>query len=118
MRRDYRKESKEQLATMNLWELRQANRLREQMSSDEHSYEDERGVLRWKSNDNAVPMSCFRDAAVTPPGFQREALDEELMALLEGYSDEVTPEKEFEMRAAFGAGTTVVNVLTGRKFKL
>ena len=51
----------------------------------------------------------------------REACQDETMKAIEAYMANYTgPSEEelFEMRAAFGTGTTVVDVLTGKKIKL
>ena len=51
----------------------------------------------------------------------REACEEEAMKAFEAYRASYTgPSEEelFEMRAAYGKGTTVVDVITGRKIKL
>lgn len=51
----------------------------------------------------------------------RAARDEETAKVIEAYRASYTgPSEEelFEMRAAFGTGTTVVDVLTGKKIKL
>ena len=51
----------------------------------------------------------------------REACQDETMKAIEAYRANYTgPSKEelFEMRAAYGRGTTVVDVLTGKKIKL
>ena len=51
----------------------------------------------------------------------REACQDETMKAIEAYMANYTgPSEEelFEMRAAFGTGTTVVDVLSGKKIKL
>lgn len=51
----------------------------------------------------------------------RAARDEETAKIIEGYRASYTgPSEEelFEMRAAFGKGTTVVDIFTGKKIKL
>lgn len=51
----------------------------------------------------------------------RDARDEETAKVIEAYRASYTgPSEEeiFEMRAAFGTGTTVVDIFTGKKIKL
>ena len=51
----------------------------------------------------------------------RAAREQEASASLEAYQENARPvseEERMEMRAAFGTGTTVVNILTGEKTEL
>ena len=51
----------------------------------------------------------------------RDARDEETAKVIEAYRASCTGPREeemFEMRAAFGTGTTVVDIFTGKKIKL
>ncbi len=98
----------------------EANRSRAKFRND--AYEDD-GVLRWKSNDRCVPLDVFRDAYCTPPAKQKETVDADTSAFLAEYRAINTgrarsAEEMFEMRAAFGTGTTVVDVITGDKIAL
>ena len=88
---------------------------------------DDDGVGTWKCNDNVIPDECAFYAEYMGLPINREATakarDEELDMLIEEYREhqdghEPTDEELFEMRAAFGTGTTVVDVITGRKYQL
>ena len=88
---------------------------------------DEDGVGTWKRSDNVIPDECAFYAEYMGLPINREATakarDEELDMLIEEYREhqdghEPTDEELFEMRAAFGTGTTVVDVITGRKYHL
>lgn len=80
------------------------------------------GVLRWTSNDRVPPEDVVALAASLGLAIDVAKCDAarsaDLRAFLKGYNPTVTAEDRFEMRAAFGAGATVVNVLTGQKIKL
>lgn len=87
--------------------------------------------IRWRSNDRCLPADAVNelvDADLVNP-FIQENTDrmrkEELEAMLAEYKYEMEhrtkeqlAEERFEMRAAFGKGETVVNVLTGEVNKL
>ena len=86
------------------------------MSYDYHIDTD--GLVRWDSN-NQIP---FEDKLLEM-GFSLETINKcgaartaETIALIKSIPDvPMTDEERFEARAAFGPGTTVVNILTGRK---
>lgn len=90
----------------------------------ENAYVDDDGVLRWKSKDNPVPVSVLeRDLFLEVSDVQKRADDEDLERTLAEYREaeanrEYTDEDLFEMRAAFGEGTSVVNVITGERIQL
>lgn len=92
-----------------------------QMNAD--SYLDNRGIRRWKSNDQVPPTDCLTTMGITGPELARmeDVRDAELANFLAEYranQTEPTDEERFEMRAAFGPGATVVNVFTGRTTRL
>lgn len=80
------------------------------------------GVWRWNSNNNCIPDNSLRNAgfvsdedrdatAAVRDVEQRQAIQRYREQRTEsGYSDE----EMFEMRAAFGEGTEVVDVFTGQ----
>lgn len=81
------------------------------------------GVLRWKSSGNIPPRSCLEDFLEVGCEFDLErtlAADAAHLAeLVQKMRDRKPSEEElFEMRAEFGRGATVVNVLTGRRIRL
>jgi hypothetical protein len=80
-----------------------------------------KGVLRWKANRAIVPPWVFEEAFMEVSDAQIEARRKELDEFTAEYrKQDHTPDAEqmAEMRAAFGPGTTVVNVITGQKTKL
>ncbi len=90
--------------------------------------EDHR-VLRWTSNDNCVPNDIVEETrGLFGEGWpwvqaHREAQEAQTAAFLADYRErmkdhEPDGEELFEMRAAFGTGTTVVNAITGKRTKL
>jgi len=79
------------------------------------------GALVWISNGNPVPPSCFTDAGLPIPEAQQVAQDAYTARVTAEYraarEDRVlTAEEKSEMRAAFGDGATVVDVISGQKF--
>ena len=88
---------------------------------------DENGVATWASNGRAIPEECVEKAVYggVPVNAEhtREFRDEQTEKSLAKYRERMknhkySDEELFEMRAAFGAGTTVVDVITGRKIQL
>lgn len=92
----------------------------------ENAWQDDSGAWHWNSNDAVIPLDCLEEAGFDfDPAVQQNARDAELRDLVQRMreaedrmTDEERAERDFEMRAAFGEGTTVVNVLTGRKINL
>lgn len=77
------------------------------------------GVLYWKATDRPVPVDVLRnDAKLSPTPAQATAynacLDRDL-AEYRANPPVLTNEDLFEMRAAFGPGVTLVDVLTGTR---
>jgi len=65
-------------------------------------------------NEGFVTQNHVMDTAVARGKHEAEFLAE----YVANHSGEASAEEKSEMRAAFGAGSTVVNVLTGRKTTL
>lgn len=85
------------------------------------TYIDETGALRWLSSKNTVPDDVCEIAGVSDEvrELTRKANERDIDELRQSMMDKEYSEEElFEMRAAFGPGATVVNVLTGKKIKL
>ena len=85
------------------------------------------GVVRWTSNNRVMPKDCreilshtaYRD--LFSEEASRAAEDAETAAFLESYRKNYTgpsEEEKAEMRAAFGTGSTVVDVITGKGIRL
>lgn len=108
------------------WKL---NAEKEARAAAEHAAEattvDENGAISWKSNGRYLPDDYCEKLEHAGYPFSREATEaarevrvaEELAEYRENYRGPSTSELD-EMRAAFGEGTTVVNVLTGKKVRL
>lgn len=81
------------------------------------------GVMRWTSNGRVPPADIVTLAASIFEAVDVEACDkardEETQAFLAEYRRNndrpATAEERFEMRAAFGPGVEVVNMITGRR---
>lgn len=87
---------------------------------------DENGVARWDIG-RVVPEDIAQMARFGGLPVDVEATNEargvELEKTIKAYrerqeSREIDPEELFEMRAAFGTGTVVVDVITGREVRL
>lgn len=85
------------------------------------------GVIRWNSNNKVPPADIIEFAAHIGLPIDVAACltarDKETSAFLADYRERMrnhkpSGEELWEMRAAFGRGTTVVNVITGRKTRL
>lgn len=85
------------------------------------------GVVRWTTNNRVMPKDCreiishtaYRD--LFSEEASRAAEDAETAAFLESYRKNYTgpsEEEKVEMRAAFGTGSTVVDVITGKRIRL
>ena len=86
---------------------------------------DENGAASWKSNGRALPGDCCEKLAYTSVTFSAEATvakrGAETDAFLESYrkaNHRRSAEELSEMRAAFGTGTTVVDIITGERIRL
>jgi hypothetical protein len=88
---------------------------------------DHKGIIRWKSNGRVPPDDCLADFAELGLPFNIAATKAEYEAETQKFLSEYrkreanrkpSAEELFEMRAAFGEGAEVVNVITGRKTKL
>ena len=85
------------------------------------------GVVRWTSNNRVMPKDCreilshtaYRD--LFSEEASRAAENAETAAFLESYRKNYTgpsEEEKAEMRAAFGTGSTVVDIITGKRIRL
>ena len=85
------------------------------------------GVVRWTSNNRVMPKDCreilshtaYRD--LFSEEASRAAEDAETAAFLESYRKNYkgpSEEEKTEMRAAFGTGSTVVDIITGERIRL
>ena len=84
------------------------------------------GVCRWKSNNRVLPAECREQLSYSPYRglFDEQACkvadEAETAEALENYSKNyrTTEEERMEMRAAFGKGTAVVDVISGERIRL
>ena len=83
------------------------------------------GGAFWNSNGNYLPADCAEILSHTDFTFSMEetarARKAQNAAFLDNYRKNYkgpTAEERMEMEAAFGKGTTVVNVITGKKTRL
>ena len=85
------------------------------------------GVVRWTSNNRVMPKDCreilshtvYRD--LYSEDASRAAEEAETAAFLDSYRKSYKgpgEEEKAEMRAAFGTGTTVVDIITGERIRL
>ncbi|MBP3802518.1 MAG: hypothetical protein J6I76_01285 [Oribacterium sp.] len=85
------------------------------------------GVVRWTSNNRVMPKDCCEILSHTAyrnlfdEDASRAAEEAETAAFLESYRKSYkgpNEEEKAEMRAAFGEGSTVVDIITGKKIRL
>ena len=88
------------------------------------SYIDSKGAYRWRSNDNPLFDDTLENVGITVPPSQKSVRNKHTTAALNAYikaqssrSAETIREQRAEARAAFGGGVTVVNMLTGEKYR-
>ena len=95
-------------------------------TDQDRAYQDPLGIWRWKSNDHVPFADMLESWGLTRLELELHAaarsVDTELFLSqyrdAQSYlSEEEKAEQAFERRAAFGPGVTVVNVITGKKFR-
>lgn len=88
---------------------------------------DENGGAYWATNGKYIPDECAREAAelgypvsIKETAKRRAEQDEEFFQSYRERMKNYEPSEEemFEMRAAFGTGTTIVDVITGKEIRL
>ena len=81
-------------------------------------------VWCWTSNDAVIEVkTCSEYGIPCDPAAQQAAHDQYVDGVLAQYRAAManyrpSAEEQYEMRAAFGAGKTVVDVITGQKYQL
>ena len=96
------------------------------------TYQDEEGFVRFKSNDQ-IPFPDYLEANHPDVDIEshKAKRDEESSAMIQKWiadeekwrkenpegAAEADAERDFEMRAAFGPGEDVVNVVTGKRYR-
>lgn len=109
------------------WEKREHERHLALFDTD--AIVDVQGVVRWKSNNNIPPNDILTvwHAANKPFNYALSKCisANETAAFLRQYREnalkaprdpEAEAERAFELRAAFGPGQTIINVITGEKY--
>ena len=97
-----------------------------QMALDGEIFFGADGICRWKSNNRVLPAECREKLSYSP---YRDLFDEdackvadekETAEALEAYrtTRRTTEEERMEMRAAFGEGVTVVDIISGERISL
>lgn len=83
------------------------------------------GAIKWKTNGNYLPDDCCAMLEWAGFEFDREATDAKREAQTEKFfSEYIKRQKEYnneelsEMRSVFGAGTVVVDVISGRMVRV
>lgn len=85
------------------------------------------GVVRWTSNNRVMPRDCREVLAYSAyrdlfnEEASRTAEEAETAAFLENYRKNYTgptAEERMEMEAAFGKGSTVVDIISGERIRL
>ena len=84
---------------------------------------DENCAAYWKSNGQYIPSDCVEKLKHTGFLFDAEATNEaehrqiaEFMNRNRNKKSKLSDEERFELRAAFGKGAKIVNVITGETF--
>ena len=104
----------------------EVNKMQDQADTGEILKEED-GAVKWKRNGRYLPEDCVEKLAYTHFKFSPEATkkkrDAQTERSLKAYRESrknhsCSAEELYEMRAAFGAGETVVDVITGQKIIL
>lgn len=106
------------------FERRESERLKEKLENAA-TIDGPTGVIRWDSNGSVPPADCVKFAAFLGLDVDIAACDaardEDTRRFLAEYrANDRGPDAEqlSEMRAAFGEGAEVVNIITGRRTRL
>jgi hypothetical protein len=87
------------------------------MNTNNETFTDNAGIIRWMSNNRCVPMDCLDN--VVPANYDRKihkaAVDADNAALIAEYCQNVryTPEQKYEIMCELGPDA--VNVITGKR---
>lgn len=103
--------------------LAKIERMKIRIESGEILFND--GVPRWKSSGNILPrdvvevmMYCTDKIDVEKTDEERDRQDKGQIEQYKKHQKPISEEELFEMQSAFGTGTTVVDVISGRKIQL
>jgi hypothetical protein len=101
------------------WQVNDVARKRVTLADESRHHVGPDGLPRWNSNNKLIPPWVFEEAFVEAPVGHLDAYNADSEAFFQQLRAEpprpLSDEQRFEMRAAFGPGVTVVDILTGRK---
>lgn len=106
--------------------MKKLDSIREDYAKGEIVYEDDNAV-KWSTNGSYLPAECVEHMVFAGLPVNVEATAKkrkaqiawDIKAYIKAMENApVGDEERYEMEAAFGKGTTVVNVLTGRTVRL
>jgi hypothetical protein len=101
-----------------------ATKTEHKMTFSSNYYYDVFMIARWESNDQPVPMDAAKSYQIDiRPEMQKRAIELAAKEAIAAYrksrkQNGYSAEELGEMRAAFGAGETVVDMFTGQKIRL
>ena len=109
-----------------LWKRQRAEELKKNLETK--TTIDEKGVMRWTTNNQVPPLDCLEFARfglkmpVNIPASVAQG-DRETQESIQAYRKHqtecgISPEERFEMEAAFGKGTKIVDIITGKEIQL
>lgn len=88
----------------------------------DETYKDDNHVVRWRSNDRVPPIELLDFWREKGKRFNYSATvrasKTEDRKFMMAYRNDPSRENIVEMRSVFGAGTTVVDVISGKKTRL
>lgn len=84
--------------------------------------EDGGQTWRWTTNNAPCPLDACQEYGIPcNPALQKRAIEKHMDEVIARYKAtqpaEPSAEEQYEMRAAFGPGKEVVDVITGRKWR-
>lgn len=97
------------------------------LESFKDTYIDNNNVLRWKSNNSVPPTELLElwkyENFEFDYNLALEVKRKEEIEFLNEYREnnknrQLSTEERYEMKAAFGAGAEIVDIITGKKYKL
>lgn len=91
-------------------------------NADENATVDENGAIKWIASGNYIPDDFCEKLEYAGYSFSRtatrEARDRQVSESLKNYKPTYDEETIEEMRAAFGTGNVIVDIITGKKIAI
>ena len=114
------------LKSVMLWKRERAEKLKKDLETQ--TTIDEKGIMRWTTNNRVPPLDCLEFAKfglkmpVNIPASIAQG-DREQQDAIEAYrrceaERPISTEERYEMEAAFGKGSVIVDIITGREIEL